>query len=501
MGLDGTSDTFSREDRQRYRQKVQRCLDALERMLTEGGFAKSPPWMGLEIELNLVDAHWQPAMLNATVLEKIDDPSYTIELGQHNLELNVRPRPLRGHQATELETELRASLADADGKARDAGATLVMIGTLPTLRTEHFNPKWLTQAPRYRALNDQIFAARGEEMLINIEGTALPGHGPERLRSLQDSILAESACTSAQLHLQVSPESFAANWNAAQCLAGVQVALAANSPFLLRKALWHETRIPLFQQSTDTRPQELKNQGVRPRVWFGERWITSIFDLFEENVRYFPGLLPEIDDEDPFDALDAGRAPKLSELRLHNGTIWRWNRPVYDIADGVPHLRVENRVLPSGPTVIDLIANAAFFYGAQRALTKEDRPLWTQMSFQAAEENLHAGARHAFDSQLYWPGMGWVPPDELVLRKLLPMAHAGLADCGVSDESRERYLGVIEQRCLSRRTGSSWQRSTVTRLEADGMDRDAALTGMLRRYVELSAAGEPVHTWPLDEPT
>ncbi|HVK25248.1 MAG TPA: glutamate--cysteine ligase [Actinokineospora sp.] len=496
MGHKVTSEAFSREDRQRYRQKVQRCLDALERMLNEGGFAKSPPWMGLEIELSLVDDHLQPAMLNDTVLEKIDDPCYTTELGQQNLELNVRPRPLRGRQSADLETELRESLTEAGHAAQAAGATLVMIGTLPTLRTEHFQAKWLSHSPRYRKLNDQIFAARGEEMLLNMEGAAMPGQRPERLRSLQDSILSESACTSAQLHLQVPPEKFAANWNAAQCLAGVQVALAANSPFLLRKALWHETRIPLFEQATDTRPQELKNQGVRPRVWFGERWITSIFDLFEENVRYFPGLLPEVDDEDPFEALDSGRAPKLAELRLHNGTIWRWNRPVYDVMDDVPHLRVENRVLPSGPTIIDLMANAAFFYGAQRALTKEDRPVWTQMSFQAAEENLYSGARHAFDAQLYWPGIGWVPPDELVLRRLLPMAHEGLIDCGVSDQSRERYLGVIEQRCLARRTGSTWQRATVARLEARGLDRDAALAEMLRRYIELSDAGEPVHTWP-----
>ncbi|WP_018682577.1 hypothetical protein [Actinokineospora enzanensis] len=497
MGQDVKIDAFSREDRQRYRQKVRRCLDALERMLVEGGFADEPPRMGLEIELNLVDMAGSPAMLNRTVLEKIDDPCYTTELGQHNIELNVRPRPLRDSESTELETELRLSLAHAGLKAQDAGAGLVMIGTLPTLRREHFDVRWITQIPRYRRLNDQIFAVRGEEMLLHMEGTPLPGQRAERLRCLQDSILAESACTSAQLHLQVPPEKFAANWNAAQCLAGVQVAIAANSPFLLRKALWHETRIPLFLQATDTRPQELKNQGVRPRVWFGERWITSIFDLFEENVRYFPGLLPEVDDEDPFEALESGRAPRLAELRLHNGTIWRWNRPVYDITDDVPHLRVENRVLPAGPTVVDLIANAAFFYGAQRALTAEERPLWTQMSFQAAEENLHAGARHAFDAQLYWPGIGWIPPDELVLRRLLPMAHEGLRDCGVSDESRERYLGVIERRCLARRTGSIWQRETVARLEARGLDRDAALHSMLCRYIELSDAGDPVHTWPV----
>jgi hypothetical protein len=496
MGQDVATDTFDRSARQHYRLKVQRCLDALARMLTEGGFSTSPPQIGLEIEMNLVDDGLQPAMANTVVLEKLDDPSFTTELGQHNIELNVLPRPLSGDQALELEQELCASLADANVKAQDAGARLVMIGMLPTLRDEHFEARWLSTNARYALLNDEIFAARGEDMVLSMDGPAIPGQRGERLRSSADSILPEAACTSAQLHLQVPPEEFASHWNAAQCLAGVQVAIAANSPFLLRKALWHETRIPLFQQATDTRPQELKNQGVRPRVWFGERWITSIFDLFEENVRYFPGLLPEVDNEDPIAALDAGRAPKLAELRLHNGTIWRWNRPVYDVVDGVPHLRVENRVLPAGPTVVDLVANAAFFYGAQRALATADRPLWTQMSFQAAEENLYAGARHAFDAQLYWPGIGWVPPDELVLRRLLPMAHEGLRDCGVSDAVRERYLGVIEQRCLAQRTGSTWQREAVAHLEDSGLDRDQALVGMLHRYVELADTNAPVHTWP-----
>ncbi|PWW65708.1 glutamate--cysteine ligase family protein [Actinokineospora spheciospongiae] len=499
MGQDVRTDGATREDHERYRRKVRLGLDALRRMLTDDAFAVAPPTMGLEIEFSLVDRDRQPAMLNRVVLEKIDDPVFTPELGQHNLELNVDPRPLAGDELRGLEDDLVAKLDLAERKAADTGASLVMIGSLPTLRAEHFDPRWLSSNVRYRRLNDRIVAARGENVRLSMDGSPMPGQGSsERLRSLHDSILVESACTSTQLHLQVAPDDFAANWNAAQCLAGVQVAIGANSPFLLRKALWHETRIPLFLQSTDTRPDELKNQGVRPRVWFGERWITSIFDLFEENARYFPGLLPEVDDEDPIEALEAGRAPRLAEMRLHNGTIWRWNRPVYDVGPTGPHLRVENRVLPSGPTVVDLLANAAFFYGAQRALTSPDRPVWTQMSFQAAEENLSAGARHGFDARLYWPGIGWVPPEELVLRRLLPMAHAGLAELGVSARVADRYLGVIEQRCLTRRTGSSWQRAAVAALEGRGLDRDKALTGMLGRYMELSATGMPVHTWAVD---
>lgn len=496
MGTRVTDRTITPVDRQRYRDKMRRGLDALARMLADGTFSFQRRQMGLEMELSLVDDQLNPSMSNDKVLEKIDDPAFTTELGRHNIEINLPPRVLAGDGPLELERELHAAVSRANSKARDVDARLVQVGILPTLRAVHFDSCWLTDNPRYLALNKEICAAKGEQMRLDIVGLPLPRGAREHLVSYADSIAPEFGGTSAQLHLQVSPEDFARHWNAAQCLAGVQLAIGANSPFLLGRALWHETRVPLFQQSTDTRPEELKNQGVRPRVWFGERWIDSIFDLFQENVRYFPALIPVPEDEDPVAALDAGRAPMLAELRLHNGTIWRWNRPVYDLVDGVPHLRIENRVLPSGPTTVDVVANAAFFYGAQRALTDEDRPLWTRMSFAAAEENFIIGARHGMDARLYWPGEGRVAPDELVLRHLLPMAHQGLRSMGVSDAARERHLGVIEQRCLRRQTGSSWQRETVALLDRHG-DRWSAVTGMLHRYVELADTGEPVHTWPV----
>src|SRR3712207_411009 len=210
--------------------------------------------------------------------------------------------------------------------------------------------------PRYALLNEQIFAARGEDLHISIAGV-------ERLSTYADTIAPEAACTSVQLHQVVDPTRFASHWNAAQAIAGIQLAVAANSPFFFGRELWRETRIALFEQATDTRSAELKAQGVCPRVWFGERWITSIFDLFEENVRYFPALLPLTEDEDPPSVLEDGGAPGLHKLRLHNGTIYRWNRPIYDVVGGCPRLRVENRVLPAGPTVVDIVANAAFYYG------------------------------------------------------------------------------------------------------------------------------------------
>jgi Glutamate-cysteine ligase family 2(GCS2) len=487
---------YTERDLQRYQEKTQLCLDALARMLAGGCFCAGPEQMGLELELNLIDENVDPAMANQAVLKHIDDPAFQAELGQHNIEVNVAPRPLAGDEALELERELRAVLNTADDAARAAGVGLVMIGILPTLRPDHFDRRWMSPQWRYALLNKQILAARSGDLELDMEGVPLAGGHPERLRCAADSVLPESGCTSVQLHLQVAPDSFAAHWNAAQALAGVQVAVAANSPFLLGRALWHETRIPLFEQATDTRSPELRRQGVRPRVWFGERWITSIFELFEENVRYFMPLLPQIQEEDPLAVLAAGCAPSLAELRLHNSTIWRWNRPVYDVANGVAHLRIENRVLPAGPTVIDVLANAAFFFGAMRGLAELEVPVWSRMSFQAAQDNLYAGARLGMDAHLHWPGIGWVRPDELVLRTLLPLAHDGLRSCGMSDAARERYLAVIEHRCATRRTGASWQRATVQTLTSQGADRPAALAGMLRGYLEHMHSNQPVHAWP-----
>jgi hypothetical protein len=500
MGQDVDRRTFSRRDRQRYRTKVQRCLDTLAIMLREHPFARDEPMTGLEVELNLVGHDLAPSLAGADVLDAIGSSQFQSELGRWNLELNLPPRPLPGDEWRHLEHHLLDELAVARAKAVDCGAQLAVIGILPTLERRHLVVEALSPDQRYTTLNEQMLSARGEPIRLDIAGDDPSGrHGvePEHLQADFDSIAPEAACTSMQLHLQVHPDSFAGYWNAAQCLAGVQLAVGANSPFLLGSRLWAETRIPLFEQSCDVRTPELRNQGVRPRVWFGERWITSILDLFSENGRYFPALMPVTEEGDPMAELEAGHVPSLNELRLHNGTIWRWNRPVYDVADGVPHVRVENRVLPAGPTVVDMVANALFFYGLLRTLVEAERPLWSMMSFEAAEENFTTAARHGLDGPLYWPGTGWIRPDELVLRKLLPQAADGLARWGVEGEVTDRFLSIIEQRCVTRRTGASWQLDTVAALETGGADRPAALHGMLTRYLEWSAANEPVHTWPI----
>jgi uncharacterized membrane protein len=489
MGRDVPSITVTRQDRRAYREKVRQCLDVFARMLRESRFDTEPRQVGIEMELNLVDADGLPAMTSTTVLDAIADPSWASELGRFNLEINVPPRQLTGESLSALEQDVRDKLAHAAARAEKTGSRLVMVGILPSLGQRDVTADAMSANTRFRLLNEQMIAARGEDMRICIDG-------PERLLMHVDTIVPEAACTSAQLHLQVSPEAFGNYWNAAQAVAGVQVALAANSPFLFGRELWRETRIPLFEQVTDTRPEELKLQGVRPRVWFGERWITSVFDLFEENLRYFPALLPLREDEDPEAALEQGEAPRLAELTLHNGTVYRWNRPVYAVEYGRPHLRVENRVLPAGPTVVDVIANAAFYYGVVRALAEADEPVWTRMPFAAAADNLMAGSRYGIEAKVYWPGIGETQVTDLTLQRLLPLASEGLRQWGVAGSDADWLLGIIEQRCVTRSTGAKWQVETVRQLERGKLDRREALRRMTQGYIDRMVTNQPVHAWP-----
>ncbi|MFB7359030.1 glutamate--cysteine ligase [Streptomyces gardneri] len=496
MGEKVDADGFGPADRQQYRRKLQQCLAGLARLLAEKRFDRPRNLMGLEIELNLAGADGLPRMLNAPVLERIASSDFQTELGLFNLEVNIAPHRLGGRVFDRLAEEIGTGIGYADRKAKELDAGVVMIGILPTLAQSDLVFENLSAADRYTLLNNQILAARGEDFTLDI-------HGVERLQCTSESIVPEAACTSVQLHLQVTPARFPAVWNAAQAVSGVQIALGANAPFVFGREVWRESRPPLFQQATDTRPPELQSQGVRPRTWFGERWVDSVYDLFEENLRYFPALLPICDEEDPLLVLDEGGVPKLQELVLHNGTVYRWNRPVYGWVDGVPHLRVENRVLPAGPTVTDVIANAAFYYGLVRSLADEPRPVWKRMAFEDAEANFDTACRHGIDAELRWPragragGVATLPAVRLVLDELLPLAAAGLDAWHIEPADRDFYLGVIEQRCLKKVNGASWQADTFHQALESGLDREAALAATTRRYRTLMHEGEPVHTWPV----
>lgn len=493
MGQEVSRSEFTREQRLAFRTKVRSDLDCFEQMLEGSRFDFTRPQMGLEIELNLVEEDGlKPALRNREVLEEMDEEDFQTEVGRYNIEMNVPPRPMAGDQAVRLERWLAQSLRRAGDAARNHSARVAAIGIIPSLRAELFDDPWLSDGVRYMALNDSLIRERGEGFELEIEGPT-----GESVASYHDTIGPLSGCTSVQLHQQVTPLDFPVYWNAATAISGLQIAVGANSPYLFGKRLWAETRIPLFTQMTDTRSIELKHQRVRPRAYFGRTWITSIFDLFEENVSSFPALLPEASEEDAQAVLAAGGVPQLSDLKLHNGTVWRWNRPIYDTSQGVPHLRVENRVLPAGPTVVDMVANACFYYGLLESFTTSGRPIWTKMSFSDADRNFRDAAKHGIDSTQKWPGLGRMPAVDLIADHLLSVADDGLAGLGLRREVRHHYLSVIEGRCRARTNGASWQVAVTEAYEDAGLSREDALTAMFGHYLDYSEDNLPVHTWPV----
>jgi gamma-glutamyl:cysteine ligase YbdK (ATP-grasp superfamily) len=498
MGRDIETSEFTREDRTRFRAKVKADLAALRSLVDRGCFETGRRTCGVEVEVVVTDLAGSAAPRNAELLERIGSAGFETELARFTIEFDLAPRPLTGDVLDSLGADMRRSLDLAGDAAAGIDAAVMIVGILPTLARSDFVAANLSANTRYQALNDMILASRGEDVSIAIDGA-------ESLEARADTILFEAACTSMQLHLQVDPHDFGLYWNAAQLLSAPLVAVGANSPFFLGRQLHHETRIALFEQTVETRTEELARQGVRPRVWFGEDWLDDgegLWDLFDENVRYFPALLPLCDDEDPAALVAAGEVPHLPELTLHNGTIYRWNRPVYEVVDGRPHMRIENRVLPAGPTVADSVANAAFFYGLLHGLVSLPRPHpWEEMSFAAAADNFYAAARHGLGARLYWPRVGpQVPVTELLLRHLLPLAREGLARCGVDAADVDRYLGIVEARAVSGTTGAGWQIATCRALVQDhGFRRDDALRELVRLYRRHSCGGRPVHTWPIGE--
>lgn len=475
---------------QEVQRRLQRCVAALQHMVDGGWFVAHEDTIGMEVELDLVDPLGRPRLVNDAVLARLGRADMQHEVGQFNVELNLAPRRLQGRALHDSESDLADVLDRCRARIEGLGARLVAIGMLPTVSAEQLTIDRISQNPRYALLCRRMRTARHRPFLVRIID------GCEPVEFTTDSIAPSATTTSLQLHLRVPPDRFAAYYNAAQTIAGAQVAVGANSPYLLSYQAWQETRITLLEQLLDTRrPREVR-AGAPTRVQLGDRWINDPVELFDDLVRQFPPLFPTLEAEDPDAALEAGCVPGLRELRLHNGTVWRWNRPVYDVQAGRPQLRIENRVLPSGPTALDMVANAAFYYGLLRAIADSDPAPWRQMPFATAERDLHRAARDGLAARLYWRGVDH-PVDQLVHEVLLPAAAAGLDAWGVDAHDRDRYLGVIEARVQCGRTGAAWQTEAVNHLETHGLERIAALHEMTRRYVEHAHTGAPVHEWPV----
>jgi gamma-glutamyl:cysteine ligase YbdK (ATP-grasp superfamily) len=469
MGQEIRTTRFSEADFARYGGRLQAETALLARLVRDNRLSSAGPCTGFELEAWLVDDGMEPVPANAEFLAAFNDELASPELARFNVEFNNRPRPLTGGVLAELHGDLLDIWTRAGRTAEALGVNLVAIGILPTVREALLDLRYISDLNRYRALNEQILAARRRQPL------RLDIRGHEQLASLHADVMLEAAATSFQIHWQVPQDRIDAYFNAAILASAPVVAVSANSPFLFGKDLWAETRIPLFEQAVDT------GSGSLRRVSFGTDYARrSIVEVFEENLADLPVLLPMVSDTPP---------ERFAHLRLHNGTIWRWNRPLVGFdPDGTPHLRIEHRVIPAGPSLVDMIANAAFFYGLTEALVAER---WERdVPFAAARDNFYRAARDGLAGEAAGRG-GIIRRIEAWVREdLLPLAERGLRRLRLDGTDIGPYLGIIEQRVASGQTGSEWQRRFIARHPGE-------FAAMTREYLNFQRGGEPVHRWPL----
>jgi CBS domain-containing protein len=488
----GQQTAQSTTDRQTAIRWMLRDLQALQLMLDEERFETGIRRIGAEQEMFLVDGSWQPAPGALPMLAALTGQPYTTEVGAFNLELNLDPQEFDGDCFTRMHGQLDELLALGRAAAEAAGLHVVLAGTLPTIRKRDLTMANMVQNPRYLALNNALMGLRGEAYELHIKGT-------DELRVRQDSVMAEACNASFQVHLQVTPAEFANAYNVAQALSGPTLASATNSPLLFGKRLWAETRIALFEQSVDTRRPGHHVRDRAARVSFGDGWVTSsVAELYKEDItRYRPLLAPD-DYDDPLALLAGGHIPTLPALRLHTGTVWRWNRACYGIshtaAGEVPHLRIENRILPSGPSTIDEVANAALWLGLMRAVTEDHPEISRTIPFEQARSNFVAGARQGLSSTQVWlDGQEYAAP-ALTLDVLVPLAARGLEAQGVDGADIERYLGVIERRVHSGYTGSRWILASLNGMRNQG-SAGQRLNSLTAAMVSRQRGGAPVAEW------
>ena len=475
MGEEIQSSQFSPEDFARFRQALTDETARLKQYFETNRFDTKGGMAGFELEAWLIDAQYRPAPLNEAFLRAFDDPLASPELASFNVEVNSTPRPLRGHVFSAMHNELSETWRRCQQTAAGLGAQLVMTGILPTVENDDLNLANMSKMERYRALNREVVRMRqGKPLSLDI-------NGHEHLKLTHRDVMLESAATSFQIHLQMKQNESVRLFNASTVLAAPLVAMSANSPYLFGKDLWDETRIPLFEQAVAVGGFEGAKFGPIRRVSFGSGYVRhSLFECFEENLQHYPVLLPVRLDE------SHGR---FAHLRLHNGTIWRWNRPLVGFDEqGLAHLRLEQRVVPAGPTVLDEIANSAFFYGAVIELAAQDLPIETQLEFDRVRDNFYRAARLGLRAVVNWLDDRQVPIKELILKQLLPMAHQGLERCGVASADREQYLAIIQERVSSGANGASWQRAWVAKHGRD-------MTALTAAYYARQQSGEPVHLW------
>ncbi len=474
MGQEIDHSDFSASDFERFYGLLESETKLLRTMLQEKRCSRKGPVAGFEIETWLVDAEMSPAPFNTEFLKAFNNPLATPELAKFNVELNNHPLKLTGSALSELHKDLDHLFGEATETAESLGSHLLMIGTLPTLRQSALNLGNMSTLNRFRALNEQILKSGRIPIHLDIEGK-------QHLQCDHFDVMLESAATSFQIHIQTPLEQAHGIYNASIMASAPVVAVSANSPFLFGLDLWAETRIPLFEQSIKIGGYDGEVTGPLLRVSFGSGYAReSIFECFEENLEHFPVLLP---------THLASNPDELNYLRLHNGTIWRWNRPLIGFdTDGTPHIRIEHRVIPSGPTIVDMMANAAFYYGLTTSLATDSVDPEPLIPFSEARANFYQACRHGMNARISWIGGRKSSTQSLVLNELLGKAENGLSILGITEEDTEFYLNIIRRRVESGLNGCEWQRGFARENNAD-------LKTLTEVYLKNQNSGKPVHTW------
>lgn len=477
MGREISGGQFQQADFDRFAQRLQEETETLRGVFERGELSRRHGVGGYELEAWLVDGGNLPAPVNEAFMARMPAGTVTPELARFNFELNAAPVPVTGDALRRMLDELTANWDRCRQAATEVDAAPVMVGILPTVTDAMLGVDNMSAMARYRALNDQLLRLRrGRPIVLDIQGA-------EFLHTEHRDVMLEAATTSFQIHLQVSAERAVRYYNAGIVLSGPMVGVSANSPFLFGKRLWRETRVPLFEQSVAAGGFGGAAFGPVKRATFGSGYARrSLMEVFEENLEHYPVLLPVELDDDP---------ATLPHLRLHNGTLWRWNRPLLGLdEDGTPHLRLEHRVVPAGPSVVDTLANAALFFGLVHVLGEQTRAPEAGLEFATARENFYNAAKHGLEARVTWlDGRNW-PLSALFREQLLPAAREGLQEQGCAGGDIDRFLDIVAERVRTRRTGAAWQ---IAYADAHGRD----LAGLVAAYRERQDSGAPVHEWPL----
>lgn len=483
--VESTSDGEKHRD---YMVALLQDLQALERMLAEGTFESGMRRIGAEQEVFLVNQSWGPANGALKMLAALQDEHFTTELGMFQLEANCDPQFLRGDGLAQMHAQLDMLMEKARDAARGLDMHVVLMGILPTLMKKNLGLDSMVPSARYQALNKIVTELRGGKFELSIKGL-------DELIIDHDSVMLEACNSSFQIHYQVGPEEFARMYNIAQVLAGPIMSVSANSPIAFNRRLWAETRIALFRQAVDTRKPNTQGRETEARVNFGTRWVKkSISEIYREDIARFRSLVGTDLDEDPMAVLDAGEIPKLKALRLHNGTIYRWNRPCFGVTDGKAHLRIENRVMPSGPSTLDEMASAAFWFGLMSEWGASGEDVTKRMDFDQAGYNFYTAAREGLGASFLWLDGEEVSARSLILERLLPQAESGLRRQKVDEADIQKYLGVVEVRARTGRTGARWQFSSWNSLRDRATPAERA-NALVAATVQRQLTGRPVSEW------